>query len=115
MEDNVIKSKSRDFAIDIVRTYQWLCDEKHEYIMSKQILRSGTSVGANVAEGVRGQTKADFYAKMCIALKESSETSYWLDLLHETNYLSDERFNYLNKKCEELICILVAIMKNQKK
>lgn len=115
MEDNVIKRKSRDFAIDIVRTYQWLCDEKHKYVMSKQILKSGTSVGANVAEGVRGQSKADFYAKMCIALKESSETSFWLDLLHETDYLSDDKFNYLNNKCEEIISILVAIMKNQRR
>ena len=113
MEDNVIKRKSRNFAIDIVRTYQWLCDEKHEYIMSKQILRSGTSVGANVAEGVRGQSKADFYAKMNIALKEGSETSFWLDILHETDYLPDSKFNDLNMKCEELISILVAILKNR--
>ena len=113
MEDNVIKRKSRDFAIDIVRTYQWLCEEKHEYIMSKQILRSGTSVGANVAEGVRGQSKADFYAKMSIALKEASETSYWLDILHATDYLSDEKFYDLNSKSDEIISILVAILKNR--
>ena len=81
--------------------------------MSKQILRSGTSVGANVAEGVRGQSKADFYAKMNIALKEGSETSFWLDILHETDYLPDSKFNDLNKKCEELISILVAILKNR--
>jgi four helix bundle protein len=113
MEDNVIKKKSRDFAIDIVRTYQWLCEEKHEFIMSKQILRSGTSIGANVAEGVRGQSKADFYAKMSIALKEASETSFWLDILHATDYLADERFEKLNNKCEEIISILVAILKNR--
>ena len=113
MEDNVINRKSRDFAIDIIRIYQWLCEEKHEFIMSKQVLRSGTSVGANVAEGVRGQSKADFYAKMNIALKEASETSFWLDILHATDYLPNEKFNDLNNKCEELISILVAILKNR--
>ena len=113
MEDNVIKRKSRDFAIDIVRTYQWLSEEKHEYIMSKQILCSGTSVGANVAEGVRGQSKADFYAKMSISLKEASETSFWLDILHATDYLTDKKFEELNNKCEEIISILVAILKNR--
>ena len=94
MEDNVIKRKSRDFAIDIIRAYQWLCEEKHEYVMSKQVLRAGTSIGANVAEGVRAQTKPDFYAKMSIALKEASETSYWLDIIHATDYLPDEMFNW---------------------
>lgn len=76
--------------VEIVRTYQWLCEEEHEFFMSKQILRSGTSVGANVAEGVRGQSKADFFAKMNIALKEASETSFWLDILYATGYLSKE-------------------------
>ena len=113
MEDNVIKRKSRDFAIDIVRTYQWLSEEMHEYVMSKQILRSGTSVGANVAEGVRRQSKADFYSKMSIALKEASETSFWLDILHATDYLSNEQFDNLNNKCDEMISILVAILKNR--
>lgn len=115
MGDNVIKTKSRDFAIDIIRAYQWLCEEKHEYVMSKQVLRAGTSIGANVAEGVRAQTKPDFYAKMSIALKEASETSYWLDIIHATDYLPDEMFNDLNDKCEELLSILTAITKNQLK
>lgn len=109
----MIKRKSRDFAIDIVRTYQWLGEERHEYIMSKQLLRSGTSIGANVAEGVRGQSKADFYAKMSISLKEASETSFWIDILHATDYLSNEQFKDLNTKCEEIISILVAILKNR--
>ena len=113
MEDNVIKRKSRDFAIDIIKAYQWLCEEKHEFIMSKQILRSGTSIGANVAEGIRGQSKADFYAKMSIALKEASETSFWLDVLHATDYLSNKQFEDLNDKCEEILSILVAILKNR--
>ena len=83
--------------------------------MSKQVLRSGTSIGANVAEGVRAQTKPDFYAKMSIALKEASETSYWLDIIHATDYLPDQMFNDLNDKCEELLSILTAITKNQRK
>ena len=115
MEDNVIKRKSRNYAIDIIRAYQLLCEEKHEYVMSKQLLRAGTSIGANVAEGVRAQTKPDFYAKMSIALKEASETSYWLDIIHATDYLTDKLFNDLNDKCEELLSILTAITKNQHK
>ena len=114
-KDNVIKRKSRDFAIDIVNLYKWLCETQHEYILSKQLLRAGTSIGANVAEGVRGQSLPDFYAKMNIALKEANETSYWLDILHATDYLLDDKFNLINAKCEEIISILVAITKNQNK
>ena len=114
-KDNVIKRKSRDFAIDIIRLYKWLCEVQHEYIMSKQLLRSGTSSGANVAEGVRAQTLPDFYAKMSISLKEASETSYWLDILHATNYLPKEKFDPINTSCDEIISILVAITKNQQK
>ena len=114
-KDNPIKRKSRDFAIDIINLYKWLCDIQHEYIMSKQVLRSGTSVGATVAEGVRGQKLTYFYAKMNIALKEASETSYWLDILHETDYLPDDKFEPINAFCEEIISILVAITKNQNK
>lgn len=114
-KDNVIKRKSRDFAIDIVNLYKWLCEVQREFIMSKQLLRAGTSIGANVAEGVRGQTLPDFYAKMNIALKEANETSYWLDILHATDYLPDDKFDTINTSCEEIISILVAITKNQHK
>ena len=79
--DNVIVEKSKKFAIRIIKLYKYLCDNKNEYVLSKQLLRSGTSVGANVKEAIRGQSKADFIAKMNIALKEASETEYWLDLL----------------------------------
>ena len=113
-KDNVIKRKSRDFAIEIINLYKWLCENRHAYIMSKQLLRSGTSIGANVAEGVRGQTLPDFYAKMSIALKEASETSFWLDVLHATDYLSNDKFDKINTLCDEIISILVAITKNQK-
>ena len=81
MADNVILNKSKIFAVNIVRMYQRLCSEKKEFVMSKQVLRSGTSIGANVREAVRGYSQSDFYAKMGIALKEASETEYWLELL----------------------------------
>ena len=113
-KDNVIKKKSRDFAITIIKTYQWIVANNQEFVMSKQLLRSGTSIGANVAEGIRGQSKPDFYSKLNIALKEANETSYWLDILNATGYLNDPVFQFVNNKCEELINILVAITKTQK-
>ena len=85
--DNIILSKSKAFAVRIVRLYQYLCNDKKEFVLSKQLLRSGTSIGANVKEAVRGQSKPDFISKMSIALKEAAETEYWLELLYETDYL----------------------------
>ncbi|MCQ2314767.1 MAG: four helix bundle protein [Bacteroidales bacterium] len=113
MKDNLIKRKSRDFAIDIINTYKNMVENKKEFVLSKQLLRSGTSIGANIAEGIKGQSKPDFYSKLNIALKEASETIYWLDVLHATDYLPDDAFNYLNNNCEELVKILTAITKNQ--
>ena len=112
---NIIVDKSKVFAIDIVNIYRQLTTEGKEFILSKQLLRSGTSIGANVAEAVRGQTKADFRAKMNIALKEASETEYWLALLKETNYLSLTDYEHLNNSCNELIRLLVSITKNSEK
>ena len=114
MERNVIAEKSRLFAIRIVRLYSYLCNEKKEYVLSKQVLRSGTSIGANVHEAVRGQSKPDFYSKMNIALKEAGETEYWIDLLHEAGFITDKQYQSLSSDCEELIKILVAITKAQK-
>lgn len=114
MKDNVIVDKSKNFAIRIVKLYKYLCDEKKEYVLSKQILRSGTSIGANVKEAIRGQSKADFYAKMNIALKEASETEYWLELLHETDYLTEQQFQSIYPDCQELLKILMSITKTQK-
>lgn len=82
--------------------------------MSKQLLRSGTSIGANVKEAVRGQSKADFYSKLNISLKEASETEYWLEILYETEYIDEKLFNSIYADCQEIIKILVAITKNQK-
>lgn len=112
--ENVIVTKSKDFAIRIVRAYKYLTAEKNEYIMSKQLLRSGTSIGANVKEGMRGQTKPDFYAKLNIALKEASEAEYWLEILYETDYIDKKLYESINSDCEEIIKLLVSITKTQK-
>jgi four helix bundle protein len=92
-----------------------MVDSKKEYVLSKQLLRSGTSIGANIKEAIRGQSKADFTYKMNISLKEASETEYWLELLHETGYLNDTKFNDINPKCLELIKILTSIVKSSRK
>ncbi len=91
-ENNVVVEKSKKFAIRIIKLYQYLCENKKEFILSKQLLRSGTSIGANVKEAIRGQSKADFISKLNISLKETSETEYWLELLYETNYITKVQF-----------------------
>lgn len=112
--DNVIVNKSKNFAIRIVRLYQYLCGEKREFVLSKQLLRSGTSIGANVKEAVRGQSKADFISKMSIALKEASETEYWLELLYETDFLDRTQFDSIYADNQELLKILTSIIKSSK-
>ena len=113
--ENVIVTKSKNFAVRIIRAYKYLTAEKNEYIMSKQLLRSGTSIGANVKEAVRGQTKPDFYAKLNIALKEASEAEYWLEILYETDYIDKRLYDSINSDCEEIIKLLVLITKTQQK
>ena len=112
-EDNVVVNKSKHFALRIIKLYKYLTNEKSEYIMSKQIMRSGTSIGANIRESVRGQSKADFYAKMNIALKEASETEYWLELLYESEYISKQLFDSIYADCQEIIRLLISITKTQ--
>ena len=114
MENNVILDKSKAFALRIIKLYKYLCDNKKEYIISKQIMRSGTSVGANVKEAVHAQCKLDFYAKMYIAYKEANETEYWLELLHESGYIETNAFESMYSDCKELIKILASITKSQK-
>ena len=114
MRDNVLHSKSRDFAIRIINCYKYLYSEKHEFVMSKQLLRCGTSIGANTIESKNAQSRPDFLSKLNIALKEADETSYWLDLLNVCNYLNDESFNSLNKDCREIIGLLTSIIKKLK-
>ena len=115
MNESIVEKKSLNFAIRIVNLYKYLTQQKNEYVMSKQIVRSGTSIGANVAEGERGQSKPDFRAKMNIALKEANETKYWLTLLYRTDYLTEEEYASLKKELQEILAILTAICKKTNK
>lgn len=111
--ENIIVNKSKSFALRIIKLYQYLLDRKIDYALLSQLVKSGTSIGANVKEAIRGQSKADFYSKMNIALKEASEAEYWLELLHESNYITDKEFNSIYSDCKELIKILMSITKTQ--
>ena len=113
--DNVIAIKSKEFAVRIIRLARYLQEEKREFVLSKQLLRSGTSIGANVREAIRGQSRADFISKMNIALKESAETEYWLELLHETDYLSSKEFETVYADSKEILRILMSIVKTSRK
>ena len=112
MKNSIVAEKSLDFAVRIVNVCKYLTKEKQEYVMSKQLLRSGTSIGANIAEGERGQSKPDFRTKMNIALKEANETKYWLTLLHRTEYLTTNQFTSLEQDLQEILAILLAICKS---
>ena len=109
--ENVSLDKSFDYAVRIVNLCKYLNNDKKEYIMSKQLLRCGTSIGANISEAQRGQSLADFTTKMCIALKEANESEYWLRLLYKTDYLEEKQFESIHKDAEELINILTSICK----
>ena len=100
--NNTVKYKSKRFAVRIVNLYKYLCDEKKEYVLSKQLLRSGTSIGANIAESECAISGKDFLSKIYIALKECAETLYWLDLLFETDYLSEVEYKSIKSDCDEL-------------
>ena len=113
-EENLVLKKSKAFAIRTIRLYQYLMDEKKEFIMSKQVLRSGTSIGANIKESIRAQSTADFLSKMQIALKEASETEYWLELLTDTDYISEKASDSLLQDCRELIKLITAIVRTSK-
>ncbi len=106
----MIVKKSKDFALRIINMYKYLCVEKREYVISKQVLRSGTSIGANVREGVRGQTKPDFIAKMSVAQKEAEETCYWLELLYESGYINKSIFESMYRDNLEINRILASII-----
>jgi four helix bundle protein len=111
MKDNAIKDRSFELAMEIVYVYQYLTREKREYILSKQLLRSGTSVGANISEGVSANSKKEFCYRLSISYKESRETEFWLKLLCSTGYLPKEKAAVAMKKCEEVNKILFAILK----
>ena len=111
--DNIILEKSKAFAVRIIRLYRYLCDNC-EYVISKQLLRSGTSIGAKIRESKYAQSRAAFISKLSIALKETAETEYWLELLYETDYLSEIQFQSIYSDCTELIKLLTAIVKSAK-
>ena len=110
----MVAEKAFAFAVRIVKLCQYLQNEKHEYILSKQLIRSGTSVGANITEAKQGQSKADFISKMSIALKETSETKYWLRLLQATDYLSQKEYQSILADCIEIEKMLTSIVKTSK-
>jgi len=114
-KSNVVADKSFDFAVRIVKLYRFLCEEKKEYVLSKQLVRSGTSIGANIEEALQAQSKRDYLSKMNIALKEANETLYWIRLFHATQLLDDKQKESIFADCNEVISILVAIVKTTKK
>lgn len=115
MKENTVLIKSKNFAIRIIRLYQYLQNKKKEFILSKQLLRSGTSIGANIREGIVAMSKNEFKAKLNISYKEAHETQYWLELLVETDYLTSKEFDSLNTDCSELIKLLTSIIKTTNK
>ena len=111
MKENSIKDRSFELAVEIVLIYQYLTREKREYVLSKQVLRSGTSVGANISEGVVAQSKKEFCNRLSIAYKEAHETEFWLKLLCSTGYLTGEKANPAKNKCNEVSRLLFTILK----
>jgi len=112
--ENIIRDKSFAFALRIVNCYKYLKDERQEYVLAKQLLRSGTAIGAMVSESVYAQSKADFTHKMSVALKGASETEYWLRLLHHTGFLTEEMYQSIASDINELVKLLTAIVKSSK-
>ena len=111
VSESITLEKSKSFAIRVVKLYRYLSESKKEYVLSKQLLKSGTSIGANLAESTCAISKKDFAAKVYIALKECSETMYWLELLFKTNYLTEDEYSSVNNDCEELKRLLMATTK----
>lgn len=114
MRENIVKNKSFAFAVRVVKLYQFLCEQKKEFVLSKQLLRSGTSVGAMIREAEHAETKNDFKHKMGIAQKEINESIYWLELLRDTDYLTAEQFESINNDAVEIIKLITAILKSAK-
>ena len=110
----MIRQKTLDFAVRIVSFYKYLCTDKKEFVLSKQILRSGTSIGANVRESKNAQTDPDYLSKMNIALKEADETQYWLEVLFRSELITEQEYKSLDEDLKEIIAILVSIVKKLK-
>jgi four helix bundle protein len=115
MKNNVVKDKSFDFAIRIVKLYQYLCNEKKEFTLSKQLLRSGTSIGAMIREAEHAESKNDFIHKFAIAQKEANESVYWLELLKATDYLNEKEFENINNDAIAILKLITSILKTTKK
>lgn len=115
MKNNIVKDKTFDFAIRIVKLYQYLCAEKKEFTLSKQVLRSGTSIGAMVREAEHAESKNDFIHKFAIAQKEANETVYWLELLKATGYLSEKEFENISSDSIAILKLITSILKTTKK
>ena len=113
-EDNIIATKSYAFAVRCVNLYKYLCDVKNDYTIGRQLMRSGTSIGANVKEATRGVSKADFTAKMSISLKEAGESEFWIELLRDTDYITTEQAESMLADCQELLKLLMTIVKTSK-
>lgn len=111
VKKNVLQDKSYDFALRVIKTYQYLCSERKEFVLSKQLLRSGTSIGANVEEAIGGQSGKDFFAKISISYKEARETHYWIRLLRDSGYFSEGQVVSLLKDCDELLKIIGSVKK----
>jgi four helix bundle protein len=112
--DNVVRDKSFQFALRIVKLYRYLKDEKKEYVLSKQILRSGTAIGALIRESQHAESKADFIHKLAIALKEANETDYWIELLYQSEYLEEKSYQSIHVDINELLSLLISIIKKTK-
>ncbi len=115
MRENIVKSKSFGFAIKTVNLYKYLCNEKKEFVLSKQLLRSGTAVGALVREAEHAESRADFIHKMAIAQKECNESIYWIELLKETLYIDNQKFEEINTDAVEILKLITSIIKSTKR
>ncbi|WP_217359970.1 four helix bundle protein, partial [Anabaena sp. UHCC 0253] len=114
MKENIIKDKSFYFAVRIVNLYKYLSDQKREFVLSKQLLRSGTAIGALVREAEQAESKADFIHKLAISLKEANESDYWIELLYKTDYLTEKEYKSINNDNRELIRLLTSIIKTSR-
>ncbi|MEI8046317.1 MAG: four helix bundle protein [Bacteroidota bacterium] len=114
MKENIVKNKSFDFALRIVKLYQFLVAEKKEYVISKQLLRSGTSIGSNIREAEHAESKADFIHKVSVSLKEANECEYWIELLFKADYIDENQFVSLDSDLKEILRLLTSIIKTSK-
>lgn len=114
MKENILKSKSFVFALRIVKLYQYLCDIKKEFVLSKQLLRSGTAIGALIREAEQAESEPEFIHKLAIALKEANETDYWIDLLFEANFIDKSAYDSIKFDTVELLKLLISIIKTTK-